>query len=250
MLNSSIKDTTKKIKIDILGDKPFKMKNGGVLCSIGKTQSGKSELVKRIISNICDIQQIMPYIVIIGREIEQWRHCKFSKFKNTYLSNEISAENIKYAMNLLGNRKTKKNYDGIVKNILVLDDFSSDLRKSDIQKELEICLTTCRHKEIFCFVIAHYISNISPCCRAQVFFWFIFNASTENLKLLYDSLQFNKLIFKNFVEIFKEAIKNEADIYENNDGTIVKFSRKKHNFMYIDTINQIIYRNFTTILYE
>lgn len=72
MLTCNIKAKTNKLKIPIFNDKDYNLQ--GYTCNIiGKSYSGKSEILKLILQAIVKSNEIIPYIIIITPSAYQYK---------------------------------------------------------------------------------------------------------------------------------------------------------------------------------
>lgn len=234
--------TKNTLNIPVYSDK--KMNVMGLTTSIvGPSYTGKTQSLFIFIKNIIQNNSgLIPSIYVFSPSIQQYRTLK-NKYKNVYLCDDISAENLGSIFNHIKTKSTKKDWTNKIQNILILDDIAGFMRDKKLEKIVDSIYCTGRHYRLMTYVLIHTIKQISVTQRNNTQIWIIFKCNQENLKCLYDAIQI-PVDHKQFISIYNKATEKKSDVLNG-----IKLNSKNHNFMMINAITGQILRNTYEILY-
>jgi hypothetical protein len=210
---------------------------------VGPSFSGKTQLLFSLMKNvIANNSGLVPTIYIFTPSVTQYEFLK-NKYKNVYITDEITVANLNSIYNHIKTKKSKRDWSNKVQNILILDDISGLLRDKKLERVIDLLYTTLRHYRCNLYLLAHSMSQISPTQRNNTQIWCLFRSNIEGLKMLFDTIQLS-IDFKEFINLFNIAIEKKTDMIEG-----YKVNSKSHNFMMVNVITGQILRNTYMILF-
>ena len=115
--------------------------------------------------------------------------------------------------------KNKQSQRDNPKNVLlILDDCCSNTKFHN-SKTFEKIFTIGRHFFLSCIITSQYITHIPPSARVNCEFILVSQLNNNNIKILADEYVLGNCSKKQFIEIYKETIKDHGFLLINNSST-------------------------------
>jgi hypothetical protein len=172
------------------------------ICVLGKTNSGKSVLLKYIVTQhkqefdkifvICPTEEIngfysnlVPANCIFSDFNEDWLHKLIKKLT------DLKKEDNKKVLNVL----------------LIMDDLGSDAKFITSDAFKRVCVRG-RHLNISMIVSCQYLTQVPPICRSNICFLIVGQMNIQSVQLLADEFLYGSIDRKEFTKIYHDATKD------------------------------------------
>ena len=181
--------------------------------------SGKSEMLRFIV--MAEQHKFFKIFVVSPTNITNG-FCNFLPKENIFSewSDEWVESLLSTLSNINKNKKSQKD-QGVHNVLLILDDCCSNTRFHN-SKTFEKIFTTGRHYFLSCIITSQFITHIPPSARVNCEFVLVSNLNNNNVQILADEYTLGNCTRKQFIAIYKEAIKDHGFLLINNSST-------KHN---------------------
>ena len=187
-----------------------------IVCLVAKRKSGKSQLLRYIVSKnkhkfdkmflICPTQAINDFY-------EEDLFKKENIFEN-YSDNWVTT-----LMKKMGEINAKKTNDKECKHVLlVLDDVCSD---TDFHhsKTLKQLATKGRHYKITLFITCQYLYHVPPIFRSNVDWMIVGQINSQGLDILTSEFIAGEITKQEFIKMYYKATSNYDFLLINNNST-------------------------------
>ena len=187
-----------------------------IVCLVAKRKSGKSQLLRYIISKnkhkfdkmflVCPTQAINDFY-------EESLFKKNDIFEN-YSDNWVNA-----LMKKMGEINAKKTNDKECKHVLlVLDDVCSD---TDFHhsKTLKQLATKGRHYKVSLFITCQYLYHVPPIFRSNVDWMLVGQINSQGLEILTSEFIAGEITKPEFIKMYYRATSNYGFLLINNNST-------------------------------
>jgi len=187
-----------------------------IVCLVAKRKSGKSQLLRYIISKnkhkfdkmflVCPTQAINDFY-------EESLFKKNDIFEN-YSDNWVNA-----LMKKMGEINAKKTNDKECKHVLlVLDDVCSD---TDFHhsKTLKQLATKGRHYKVSLFITCQYLYHVPPIFRSNVDWMLVGQINSQGLEILTSEFIAGEITKPEFIKMYYKATSNYGFLLINNNST-------------------------------
>jgi hypothetical protein len=198
------------------------LNNHSTTLMIGRPGSGKSSNLyswfqsRDIMRNVFD----KIFIFMPQKSIESMKDKLFDKIPDEQKYNELNLENLMEVENNLSEYN----------NVIIFDDMGSYLRNADIRKKLKELVFNRRHQHLsIIFLVQTYLS-IEPDIRKLFNNLFIFKTSKKEMETIFDET----------VELNKDYILPIMKLVYD----------KPHQYLFINTDSQRLFKGFDEILIE
>lgn len=183
---------------------------------IGKTKSGKSELLRYLLTPIRP--EFQKIFVFSGTEKVNSFYKKFINPNCIY--NEFNSKFLQILINKITDMKMQDtNYNK--KILLIFDDVGTDITDN---KELQKLFTMGRHLNISIVVLLQYLSQVKPVIRDNASYILIGQQNAHSVELLADNFLNGNLTRKQFINLYHENTKDHnflivsCESVKNNDN--------------------------------
>lgn len=183
---------------------------------IGKTKSGKSELLRYLLTPIRP--EFQKIFVFSGTEKVNSFYKKFINPNCIY--NEFNSKFLQILINKITDMKMQDtNYNK--KFFLIFDDVGTDITDN---KELQKLFTMGRHLNISIVVLLQYLSQVKPVIRDNASYILIGQQNAHSVELLADNFLNGNLTRKQFINLYHENTKDHnflivsCESVKNNDN--------------------------------
>jgi hypothetical protein len=169
---------------------------------LGKTNSGKSVLIKYIVSQhrsefdkifvICPTEEINGFYSNLVPD-----NCIFSDFKEDWLTTLIQK------LTAMKKEDHKKKYNVL----LILDDLGSDVKFSTSPAFTKMMVRG-RHISLSLLISAQYLYQVPPICRSNICYLIVGQQNNQSQSILADEFLYGSIDRKEFMRIYHDAIKD------------------------------------------
>jgi hypothetical protein len=176
---------------------------------LGKTNSGKSVMIKYLVSHSKnEFDKI--FVICPTEEINQFysdiidKNCIFSEFKEEWLKSLIKK---------LTDLK-KENKDKKFNVLLILDDLGSDAKFST-SDSFKLLMVRGRHMGLSLLISCQYIYQVPPICRSNICYLIVGQQNNQSQQILADEYLYGNIDRKKFLNIYHNAIKDYGFLIVN-----------------------------------
>ena len=172
------------------------------ICILGKTNSGKSVLLKYIVNQhktefdkifvICPTEEINGFYSDLVPQ-----NCIFSDFNEEWLNKLI-----KKLTDIRKENKEKK-----INVLLILDDLGSDAKFITSDSFKRTCVRG-RHLNISMIVSCQYLTQVPPICRSNICYLIVGQMNIQSQQLLADEFLYGSIDRKEFLTMYHNATKD------------------------------------------
>ena len=184
------------------------------ICLCGKRHSGKSELIKYILSLYG--YQFNKIFVVCPSEAVNHFYQKIMPKENIF--NEYSEEWIDKLMNRLIKLNAGKKDEESVHILLVLDDCVSDVN-FHAARNFEKLFTRGRHMKISLIITTQYPYLIPPVARINTDYILVGQMNKQGLKVMCDEFLMGDIEPKQFMKMYYNATNDYGFLIINNNST-------------------------------
>ena len=184
------------------------------ICLCGKRHSGKSELIKYILSLYG--YQFNKIFVVCPSEAVNHFYQKIMPKEN--ILNEYSEEWIDKLMNRLIKLNAGKKDEESVHILLVLDDCVSDVN-FHAARNFEKLFTRGRHMKISLIITTQYPYLIPPVARINTDYILVGQMNKQGLKVMCDEFLMGDIEPKQFMKMYYNATNDYGFLIINNNST-------------------------------
>ena len=184
------------------------------ICLCGKRHSGKSELIKYILSLYG--YQFNKIFVVCPSEAVNHLYQKIMPKENIF--NEYSEEWIDKLMNRLIKLNAGKKDEESVHILLVLDDCVSDVN-FHAARNFEKLFTRGRHMKISLIITTQYPYLIPPVARINTDYILVGQMNKQGLKVMCDEFLMGDIEPKQFMKMYYNATNDYGFLIINNNST-------------------------------
>ena len=184
------------------------------VCLCGKRHSGKSELIKYIISLYG--HQFNKIFVICPSEAVNKFYSKVLPPENIFT--EYSEEWIEKLMKRLIQINVGKNDDNSAHILLIMDDCVSDVNMHSA-KNFEKIFTRGRHLKISLMITTQYPYLIPPVARINCDYILVGQLNKQGLKVMSDEFLMGDISQKEFNKMYYESTNDYGFLIINNNST-------------------------------
>ena len=184
------------------------------VCLCGKRHSGKSELIKYIISLYG--RQFNKIFVICPSEAVNKFYSKVLPPENIFT--EYSEEWIEKLMKRLIQINVGKNDDNSAHILLIMDDCVSDVNMHSA-KNFEKIFTRGRHLKISLMITTQYLYLIPPVARINCDYILVGQLNKQGLKVMSDEFLMGDISPKEFNKMYYESTNDYGFLIINNNST-------------------------------
>ena len=178
--------------------------------------SGKSEMLRYLV--MAEQQKFHKIFCISPTNITNSFFNDFIPKENIY--NEWSDEWVEKLLEILKkiNKNKKCQKDNPNNVLLILDDCCSNT-KFHSSKTFEKIFTIGRHYFLSCIITSQYITHIPPSARTNCDYILVSTLNNNNVQILADEYTLGDCSKKEFIEIYKQSIKDHGFLLINNSST-------------------------------
>lgn len=174
-----------------------------IICLVAKRNSGKSVLLKYIVSQFKEEFDKL-YVICPSENV--------NKFYSDFVPKEnifdcYSEEWVELLMQKMESKNVGKSEETAYHALLILDDCASDT-KFHQSKSIKKIFTRGRHVKLSLIITCQYVYQLPPVCRSNCDYLLTSQMNAQGLKLVMSEFMSGDITKKQFVEMYNRATSN------------------------------------------